>query len=248
MSDGGDPDVTRLLRDLTRELQTLKREVDAERGQGMSTRRQLSRFTSEVAIPGIILLLETNIRALQLLRRTIRLAEGREPQQNTTSATSEVRDRAEQLGQATLSRLDTTLAQMQSELEKQETDGEVSEILDEARHLQQEIHDQLGPDKSETTSENGADASEEVGIDTPESDAVEIDVDAELRSLKDNLEDDQPNGTSDEGTGSDGGSGSGDDARNSDVDDDTNESDRSDNDHGSPDTPSGENGSGSGSR
>ena len=58
-----DADVTRLLRDLTRELQTLQREVENQDRRSVTTRRQLSEFTSEVAIPGLILLLETNIRA-----------------------------------------------------------------------------------------------------------------------------------------------------------------------------------------
>src|SRR6056297_4364533 len=99
MSDAGDPDVTRLLRDLTRELQTLQRELDDGSRRGLSSGSQLSRFTSEVAIPGVILLLETNIRALQLLRRTIRLADGRDPRDTPSSTARDVRDRAEQLGQ-----------------------------------------------------------------------------------------------------------------------------------------------------
>ena len=76
MSDT-DPDVTELLADLTRSLQELEREIEPDRRLRPPTPGQLSQFASEVAIPGLILVLRTNINALQLLQRTIRLAQGR---------------------------------------------------------------------------------------------------------------------------------------------------------------------------
>lgn len=199
MTDGSETDVTRLLRDLTRELQKLQREVDRER-RTRSTRRQLSRFTSEVAIPGLILLLETNIRALKLLRRTIRLAEGREPEPARGRRTAdEMRNRAEQLGQATLSRLDESLAEIQSTVEQRDGDEEIEQMLSEARQLQQQIRNQLGSTKSISDGDEPGDR-EGIGLDTEGTDdEITLDVDAELRTLKESLEDDEPPG---EGNGS----------------------------------------------
>ena len=214
MSDSGDADVTRLLRDLTRELQTLQRELDSEGSGRMSTRRQLSRFTSEVAIPSVILVLEMNIRALKLLRRTIRLAEGREPRSQHSRAAGEVRDRAELLGQQALSRLDQTLETVQSSLEDEGADEDVRRLLAEARSLQDQISQQLATEGGTDT----ADVADEttVGVESGESEPVNVDVETELRTLKDNLEDDDGDDLDDsDGDGPDAGadgSDSGDDA------------------------------------
>ncbi|WP_336325937.1 DUF7547 family protein [Halovenus sp. HT40] len=210
MSDSGDPDVTRLLRDLTRELQTLQRELDSEGSGRLSTRRQLSRFTSEIAIPSVILVLETNIRALKLLRRTIRLAEGREPRSQHSRAAGEVRDRAELLGQQALSRLDQTLETVQSSLEEEGADEDVRRLLAEARSLQDQISQQLATEES--TGEDRTEDGTTVGVDSGESEPVNIDVDAELQTLKDNLEDDdgdEPDGTNGDGDAGADGSDSG---------------------------------------
>lgn len=174
MSNAGDPDTTRLLRDLTAELQRLQREV--ETAETTDPRPgDLSRFTSEVAIPGLILLLETNIRALQLLRKTIRLADGRAGARSTER--SEVRARAESLGQTTLAKLDETLAELQSSLEGE--NGEMDELIDEARALQQEVRERL----------EQSDPGVVDGIPPEEDDRDAVDVDAELRAIKNDLDD-----------------------------------------------------------
>ena len=200
MSDAGDPDVTRLLRDLTRELQTLQRELDDGSRRGLPSGSQLSRFTSEVAIPGVILLLETNIRALQLLRRTIRLADGRDPRDTGSSTAREFRDRAEQLGQATLVQLDNALAEVQESLDEREGDDEATQLLEDARRLQSQIREQLAQSEAESTA---------IDIGDDETDPVDIDVDAELQSLKDNLEDDGTNSDGANDNSGEGGAGDG---------------------------------------
>lgn len=193
MSDAdGEPDVTELLTDLTRSLQELQREVEPDRRLRPPTPRELSRFTSEVAIPGLILLLRTNIRALQLLQRTIRLAEGRE-QTGGGSAASEARDRAERLGRATLTQLDDTLSELQSALEGRPTDDETRELLSEARRLRGEIQDEL----TESGQPEEGVPGDSPGETTDES--VDIDVESELRSIKDNLEDDPGDGNQSDG-------------------------------------------------
>jgi hypothetical protein len=163
------PELSTLVGDLTRSVRELQSELEPERRRP-PTPADLLRFTSEVTIPAIILALETNIRALELLRRALRLAEGREP---SGSDAPGARSRAEDLGRATLSRLDSVLADLQEGLAGRPDDDEARELLAEARELRSEIDERLA----------GA-------ADRPRSDPVSIDVDAELRSIKDELDED----------------------------------------------------------
>jgi Asp-tRNA(Asn)/Glu-tRNA(Gln) amidotransferase A subunit family amidase len=190
MSDASaDPDVTELLADLTRELRRLQREVEPDRQR--SLRRDLARFTSEVAIPGLILLLKANIQALELLRRTIRIAEGRDPRRDRVD--SEVRERAERLGQVTLARLDDVLSELQGAVEDRPQDDRSVQLIEEARTIRQQIQEELETD--------GEDVEE-----------VDIDVEAELQALKQDLDEDDdpsPDGASDTGQNGDDGTGGG---------------------------------------
>lgn len=194
-----DPEVTELLADLTMELRRLQREVEPERPRGLPTRHDMARFTSEVAIPALILLLQTQIRALELLRRTIRLAEGRDP----TNRQRAVRTRAEQLGDATLAQLDTVLTELHAAIEGRPENDRARQLLDEAKTIQREIRDELDVDDS---SDQRADT--EIDSTQPTSDALAIDVEEELRSLKGELEgsdgDGGDNRDGDDGTGANG--------------------------------------------
>jgi hypothetical protein len=183
MSDTSpDPDITELLADLTQELRSLQQEVEPDRDR--SLRRDLARLTSEVAIPGLILLLKTNIQVLQLLRRAIRIADGRDPRQSRE--TGEMRKRAEQLGQVTLAQLDNVLSELQGAVEERPDSDRSVQLIEEARNIRQQIQDELNTD----------------GESIEDADEVDIDVEAELRALKDDL-DDQPD-TSGNGDGSTG--------------------------------------------
>lgn len=198
MSDAeSDPELTQLLTDLTRTLRELEREVEREpqRGPRLPTPSELSRFTSEVAIPGLILLLRTNVRALQLLQRAIRLADGREP--TPDSAVSGARARAEEVGRASLSQLDSVLAELQSALEARPENEEADELLSRARDLRAEVRDELAGEEHSMATDGREPGSEE-------SDAVAIDIESELQSLKDNLDDAADGGDSEPGAGPDG--------------------------------------------
>lgn len=192
MSDA-DPDVTELLADLTRSLQELEREIEPDRRLRPPTPGELSQFASEVAIPGLILVLRTNIKALQLLQRTIRLAQGRDVRSGGSAGT-EVRERAESLSRATLAQIDDTLSDIQAAVDGRPPDDETRELLSEARDLRDRLQNELESDGTDTDGEE-SDAAEVSG------DPVDIDVEAELRTLKDDLEDD-------DGENGDGGSDS----------------------------------------
>jgi hypothetical protein len=174
-------------------LQELQTEIEPDRRLRPPTPRELSQFTSEVAIPGLILILETNIRVLKLLQRTIRLAEGKDPTGNRT--VPEMRDRAERLSRATLSQLESTLSEVQSAVEGRPNSDDTEQLLSEARTLRDQIQDELerrshqgdGVDESVTGGSEGHDGQ---SVDESEfDDTVDIDVESELKSIKDNLED-----------------------------------------------------------
>jgi len=184
MSDSkGEPDVARLAADLSRSLRDLQRELEPRRGPRPPTPRELLRFTDEVAIPAVILLLETNVRALELLQRAIRLADGGE----SGGTDAAVRTRAAELSRTTLARLDAALADVQDAIEGRPADDDARALLDEARTLRAEIDDRLG-----------ADAPDGPTDETRETREVPVDVEAELRSIRDEVDGDDGG---DEGAG-----------------------------------------------
>lgn len=175
--DDGTDDTEQLVQELTEELRTLQEELDPGGGLRLPTQRELTLFTSDVAIPALVLLLRTNIRALELLQRTLRMASG---QYEPGGSGARARDRAEQLGRRTLDGLDELLADLQSTLEEGD---DTRELVDRIQTLQTELDETLtGRDESAAgpdTADDGADP-----------DAVEIDIDAELDALKDDRDED----------------------------------------------------------
>jgi hypothetical protein len=185
MSDSAsEKDLARLAADLARSLRDLQRELEPGRRRRLRppSPRELLRFTDEVAIPGAILILEANVRALRLLQRAIRLAD---PDRSVTDGQdTPVRDRAVQLSQTTVQKLDDVLADVQDAIEGRPTDDEAERVLQEARSLRDEIDDRLAAE---------ADA-DEPDPDPEASATVPVDVDAELQSIKDDLDRDDGNG------------------------------------------------------
>ena len=172
-----DDDLTALITDLVTTLQELETEVEPTTDSGLPrppTPGELLRFTSDVTIPAIILVLKTNIEALKILRRALRMAEGRPAA--TGSASNEVRQRASDLSRATLSRLDGALTDLQQAVEGTPEDEEARELIQEAQQLRRQIQDRLTDETAAS-----ADAEPDQVTDVP------VDVDAELRSIKDDI-------------------------------------------------------------
>ena len=189
-----DDDLTALITDLVTTLQELETEVEPTTDSGLPrppTPGELLRFTSDVTIPAVILVLKSNIEALKLLRRALRMAEGRPT--STGSASDEVRQRASDLSRATLSRLDGALTDLQQAVEGTPEDEEARELIQQAQQLRSQIRDRLADD-----SEVGEAVDPEQVTDVP------VDVDAELRSIKDDI--DGPDG---DDTGAENGDGNG---------------------------------------
>lgn len=172
------------------------------------TPRELLRFTERHAIPTTIAVLEANVRALRLLQGALRMTD---PERAVGGGASETRDRAERAGRAVLERLDGALSDLQAELEEGDLprDGEARDIVQDARRLSAEIHDRLGTDGAGDGQRQAGDPSgDSTRTDAPDapidgnagpeggdgahrseqSGAVRIDVEDELRSIKDELD------------------------------------------------------------
>lgn len=168
-----DPELSTLVGDLTSVLEELQTELESSRGPPRPpTPRQLARFTSEVTIPAIILVLETNVRALRLVQRGLRMAEGQDGE-----TADPARQRASELGRTTLAKLDDALTDLGSALDDTGSDARARDLLEEVRDLQAEVDARLD---AEADSPTDADAG----------DAVGVDVDAELQSIKDEVDED----------------------------------------------------------
>ena len=179
MSASSDDDVTALLSELVRTLQDLETEVEPTTANGRPrppSPSELLRFTSDVTIPAAILVLKTNIEALKLLRRALRMADGRSP--TTQSGAGEVRQRAAELSKTTLTRLDDALSDLQDAVEGRPQDEQARQLLNEARDLRSDLAEQLS-DESPADGDMATEGTE-----------VPVDVDAELRSIKDEIDDD----------------------------------------------------------
>lgn len=177
-SSSGDADIGPLIADLVRTLRELEAEFEPRTESGLPrppSPRELMRFTSDVGIPAAILLLRTNVEALKLLQRALRLADGRTP--TTGSDGTAARQRAERLSRATLSRLDGALVELQDAVEGRPEDEDARDLLQEARELRNDVESKL---EERTNGETPALGDDEA--DPQES--VPVDVDAELESIK----------------------------------------------------------------
>lgn len=231
MSD--DEDLAPRLDALADDLDALRSDLDPDRPPRV---RDLLRFTERYTIPALIAILEANVRLLELTAASIRLADGRldEGDSSTRAVAVDALDRAlEDLGGA---------------LRGVPTDADARRLVEETRDLRREIGDRI--EESRTTAAPGqrtggertrtgeadpvrrtyrvpvesAGGGEDAGSgndDDPESaGGPAVDVDAELESIKRELDEDaEPDRTSDsEEQDDDGGEGNA-GARDRDADD-----------------------------
>ncbi len=176
-----------LVGDLAQTIEELQSDLepDARPSLRPPSPRDLARFTSEVTIPAIVLALETNVRVLKLLQRALRLAAGEDPR---SGEATQARERAEAIGRRSLSRLDDVLADLQDALDRRPPDDPARELLDEARALRTEIDDRLQAADTDAARTDDQPGDSPVGPSEDQS-GVDIDVESELRSIKDDIED-----------------------------------------------------------
>ncbi len=203
-----DPDVAELAEELTATLTDLRDELDGRREPPRGplglprppTPRELIDFTDEFTIPTVIAVLEANIRMLEAFRGAIRLARAGD---ETRERGREARARTEELSRGALDRLDDVLADLQNALDGRPEDPQARTLLDDARALRREIDERLRePDRNTNERLNSRDSawsgrqrpregelreadSHDV---TADEEGVAIDVDAELDSIRDEVE------------------------------------------------------------
>lgn len=195
---------TRELLATLRELEDAVEPPDARRFVKPPTPRGFLEFTSEVGIPAAILVLRTNVAALELLQRTLRMATDRNDARSSDDGGSgtAVRERATTLTATSLSRLDDALADLQTAIDGRSIDRSPEELLAEARQRTEELEAQL----SDTAGARTGDVDDELG----RRGATEVDVEAELQSLRESVDRTDAGGEGDDGTGTGDVTGSGD--------------------------------------
>jgi hypothetical protein len=135
-----------------------------------------------VTIPAAILVLETNVRALQLLRRSLEFVDDRD-RDSAARKSSTLDARASEVGDAALGRLGDALTDVQRAIEGEPTDEQAQDLLADARELQTEIRERIAESAEREDRSTDAD-------DPDETDRPAVDVDAELESIKADVEDD----------------------------------------------------------
>lgn len=172
---------------------------------------ELLRFTERYTIPTVIALLETSIRALELLSAAIRLADGR-PLEAPDRAVDAGRStgvpagagRLASVSRRTLRTLDDALGDLQRAVaEGSPDDPELRRLLEQARALREEVDDRLADVAAEEVTDGRRSEGRgrrrpgrpEPPADAVADDPVEIDVEEEIESIKRDLDDTTKSGT-----------------------------------------------------
>ncbi len=221
MSDRED-DLAQAVSELEATMRELQQDLEAQTRRGPlglprpPSPSELLRFADEAAIPALIAILEANIRVLEALQQAVRLINA--GSELPTDA-DQSRQRAVDAGEDALARFDRTLSDLQDFLETRPLpeDDRARDILDQARQLRIDLQKRIeraeqAADEDHATEESTTDSSRATDVATSD-DHVDIDVDAELESIKDEV-DDSPDAP-DESASADGGTPADDDSSNS---------------------------------
>ncbi|RQG90512.1 DUF7547 family protein [Natrarchaeobius chitinivorans] len=203
-----DEELAEAIRELTRTIDELSDELETPRRRPPlrpPTPRELLSFTDEVAIPALLAVLESSVRALEAFQRGLELVRTeREVRDRTSEAAAVSSDRANELRRTTISRLDTVLAELQRAASEGTlpADDRARDLLTDARALRDEVDERLQAatdDSGDGRTQTGTTPVEiDIGDGAPrsndESDTEDggspegesaVDVDAELETLKD---------------------------------------------------------------
>ena len=196
--------------DLARSLRDLRGEIEDDRRRGRGDRRprrrrdrrdrrgplglprppsprEVLQFADEFAIPALIALLEANIKLLEGVRAVLRAAEGVDRARDRGAG---ARDRAADVRDTTLDRLEDALGDLQTALREGPLpdDGTAGDLLTDVREVRRRIDDEMRESRDRAAS---------IEVDREDDDpegGVEIDVDAELESIREQHADDEDDG------------------------------------------------------
>ena len=229
-----DDDLEETVDELARTLAELQRELESQRRPRLRppTPGELLRFSDEVAIPTLLAILEANVRALEGLQKGIKLVRAEEDARaRTGEAVDTTRSRANELRRTTLSQLDAALVELQRAVGEGElpSDQGARELIDEARELRDEVDRRLrDAGDAIDARESGARTIEiDDAVDAPDEtetddSTADVDVDAELETLKDQYGPDEEDGDGTADSSSDDGA-AGDDDRDGPADEGEND-------------------------
>lgn len=205
-------DLQEAVEDLAETLETLRTELGAPRGPLGAPRPptpgEVLHFTESYTIPAIVSILETTIRALELLAAAIRLSEGRPVEGAARGGDPPAEDALVDVSRRTLRRLDDALASLGSAAASEgAADPQLRRLVEDARDLRAEVEDRLEDATAADAAPRSAtrrrtdpepiyievQAGDEEGAeaDGDESAATDVDVDRELDSIKRELDGDE---------------------------------------------------------
>ncbi|AHF99293.1 hypothetical protein HALLA_10915 [Halostagnicola larsenii XH-48] len=213
-----DEDLAEAVRELSETIDELRAELEPRRRRSPlrpPTPRELLRVADEFAIPAALTVLKANVRALEAFQRGIKLVQTeRDARDRTKTAAKSTEKRAKKLRKTTVSQLDTVLEELQRGVSEGSVpaDERVAGLLAEARNLRDDVDRRL-QEVAEQTEANEAQSIEIDGEDTESdgagdvnvdaADESNVDVDAELETLKDQFTDDDDDDRPSEGDGDD---------------------------------------------
>jgi hypothetical protein len=188
MSSRDDEELAVLLADLERTLTDLHEAVDEDvRGERRPRRRpptpgEILRFTEEYTLPTAIALLEATVQSLELLRAVLRLV-------GPGSTADDVRDRLRARRGPETDALRDALADLRDALTGADLpeDSAAGSILVDARELTAEIDSRLDEAAADRRRERES-TRRGVAIDVEEETDDAVDVESELASIKESVE------------------------------------------------------------
>lgn len=188
MSSRDDEELAVLLADLERTLTDLREAVDEDvRGELRPRRRpptprEILRFTEEYTLPTAIALLEATVQSLELLRAVLRLV-------GPGSTADDVRDRLRARRGPETDALRDALADLRDALTGADLpeDSAAGSILVDARELTAEIDSRLDEAAADRRRERES-TRRGVAIDVEEETDDAVDVESELASIKESVE------------------------------------------------------------
>jgi len=210
-------DLEHRLEELDETLSDLRRELREERRRSPPKPPRLSellRFTEQYTIPTLIALLEATIQSLELLRRTLRLAD---PERAVRKEGEKARSRLDSVSAEASGQLAGALAELRTALSEADLpeNPESRRLINDARELtgeietrlrdaEQAVRDQQDKERRNRTADrqppnrdrgvmidvtdaaDGSSAENEAADDGDES--PQVDVESELESIKDELD------------------------------------------------------------
>ena len=183
MTNRDDRDLRALVEDLDETLTTLRSELDEDGQQREGRPRpptvgELVRFTEEYTIPTTIAVLEASVAALELLRGLLGLV----------SPNGRGERQLEGASDAALSGVERTFSELRRALREADlpADRETRDVVTEARELTAAVEQRLAEEGSGREEADETRAEQGVAIDVDE---ATVDVESELRSIREDLDD-----------------------------------------------------------